>query len=275
MIKRMIVEIAPKTWLISDYKLANMYLLEGDEKALLIDTGSGLGPLEDEVRALTGKPLIVALTHGHGDHTGGCHLFEGPSLMHPADIELLEQMEKLIGSGDEFRINYVKTRGKVRNPEADEQELLALIREDGKAAYEPLADRERIELGGRTVEVIHTPGHSLGSVCFLDSKERLLFTGDTTNDCLLLNMPPYTTTVKGYYDSVKRLWDREAEFDHICLGHDAFDKEDKTYIKDYLEVTQMLLDGSIVGDCMDDGLHTGIGVHYNKVRIFYNPEYLV
>lgn len=56
MIKRTIAEIAPKTWLISDYKLANMYLLEGEEKALLIDTGSGLGPLEEEVRELTKSP---------------------------------------------------------------------------------------------------------------------------------------------------------------------------------------------------------------------------
>ena len=40
MIERPIVEIAPKTWLISDYKLDNFYLLEGEEKALLIDTGA-------------------------------------------------------------------------------------------------------------------------------------------------------------------------------------------------------------------------------------------
>ena len=275
MIQRPIVEIAPKTWLISDYKLANMYLLEGEDKALLIDTGSGLGPLEKEVRGLTEKPLIIAITHGHADHIGGCHLFDVPSLMHPADMAVMKEMEKMTGSGDEFRIHYVKTRGKVRNPEADEQELLSLIREDGKAVFEPMEDGQKIELGGRTIEVIHTPGHSPGSVCFLDTKERLLYTGDTTNDCLLLAMPPYTTTVKGYHDSVRRLWDRKDEFDYICLGHDALDKEDKTYIRDYLEATQMLLDGSISGEPIDDGLHEGIGIYYQKVRIFYNPEYLI
>ena len=43
MLAKPVVEIAPRTWLISEYKLVNMYLLEGDEAALLIDCGTGIG----------------------------------------------------------------------------------------------------------------------------------------------------------------------------------------------------------------------------------------
>lgn len=274
--KRPIVEIAPGTWLLSDYKLANLYLLEGKEKALLIDTGSGLGPLEEEVKGLTDKPLIIALTHGHEDHTGSCHLFSEPSHLHQKDISLLKEAGTVMGmTGRQFRESYVKTRGKVRNPQASEEELLSLIREDGEAEYLPMEDGERFELGDRTIEVLHTPGHSLGSVCFLDSKERLLFTGDTANDCLLLNMWPYTTSVKEYSDSLSKLWSREKEYDFICLGHDSLDKADKTFIRDYLEAVDMILKGEIKEEQINDGIHTGLGFYYKKIRIFYDPEHLL
>lgn len=69
--------------------------------------------------------------------------------------------------------------------------------------------------------MIHTPGHSLGAVCFLDKKERLLFTGDTVNDCLLLNFWPMNTSLQEYRDAIARLWERRGEYDNICQGHDC------------------------------------------------------
>ena len=75
MLAKPVVEIAPRTWLISEYKLVNMYLLEGDEAALLIDCGTGIGNAAETVRELTDKPLTVAITHGHFDHDGAAALF--------------------------------------------------------------------------------------------------------------------------------------------------------------------------------------------------------
>ena len=75
MLAKPVVEIAPRTWLISEYKLVNMYLLEGDEAALLIDCGTGIGNAAETVRELTDKPLTVAITHGHLDHDGAAALF--------------------------------------------------------------------------------------------------------------------------------------------------------------------------------------------------------
>ena len=66
-----------KTWIIQFMNGTEyMYLLEGDEKALLLDTGYGTGTLRAFVENLTDKPVIVANTHYHPDHAGGNGEFE-------------------------------------------------------------------------------------------------------------------------------------------------------------------------------------------------------
>ena len=125
MLAKPVVEIAPRTWLISEYKLVNMYLLEGDEAALLIDCGTGIGNAAETVRELTDKPLTVAITHGHFDHDGAAALF--PEIhLHPMDIKLSEEG---YARGEEARAWYAKSRGPVRNPEATEEERLASFRD--------------------------------------------------------------------------------------------------------------------------------------------------
>ena len=131
------------------------------------------------------------------------------------------------------------------------------------------------ELGGRTIVVIHTHGHSLGSVCLLDRENRLLFTGDMCNDSLLLNCGDSSSTVKVYNESMRRLWAQEKEFDFICLGHDALDKADKTMITDYIEATDLLLSGQAHGEKGRNALHGGTGYKYKRVLIWYEPERLV
>ena len=57
-------------------KLVNYFILEGDYNSLIIDTGCGIGNMQEDVRRVTKKPLIVALTHGHFDHCGGMAHFD-------------------------------------------------------------------------------------------------------------------------------------------------------------------------------------------------------
>ena len=65
-------------------------LIVGDKKALLIDTGWGLGPLAETVKEITDKPLIVVNFHGHVDHVCGNNQFEGDIYIHPRDMELVK-----------------------------------------------------------------------------------------------------------------------------------------------------------------------------------------
>jgi len=63
-------EISPKVWVISDHGSDNMYLIEGTDSALLVDTGLGSADLATYVKKMTTKPLIIVITHGHPDHAG-------------------------------------------------------------------------------------------------------------------------------------------------------------------------------------------------------------
>ena len=75
-LKHEVTEIAPKTWCLSEFRLVNAFLLEGKDKAALIDTGCGIGNLREVVKELTEKPLVILMPHGHFDNLGGIAQFE-------------------------------------------------------------------------------------------------------------------------------------------------------------------------------------------------------
>ncbi len=78
-------EIAARAWLIGDNGADNMYLIEGNDSSLLVDTGLGVADLASFVKKLTSKPLIVVNTHGHPDHAGANYQFE-KVYVYPADF---------------------------------------------------------------------------------------------------------------------------------------------------------------------------------------------
>lgn len=139
----------------------SVYVLEGEDKALVIDAGAVMPHLDKVVATLTDKPVMVALTHGHGDHVGGIVCF--PEVwIHPADIPMI-----------------------ARNGEGYQGEI------------HELNDGDVIDLGGREIEVLHTPGHTSGSITFFDKERHYGFSGDafgSTN--LLLFVPSFSTLIE-------------------------------------------------------------------------------
>ena len=100
------VQIDKGTWEIDEFDIASMFLLEGEERAMLIDTGMGVGDLRGAVEMITDKPLVVVHTHGHIDHTGNARQFD-EIWLHPADrrrivraIEIYELTGKTITQHD-------------------------------------------------------------------------------------------------------------------------------------------------------------------------------
>ena len=81
-----------------------------------------------------------------------------------------------------------------------------------------LEDNNIIDLGDRTLEVIYTPGHSPGSICLLDKKNRVLFTGDTFFPGPLYAYPE-DVNIDDYISSVEKLKNRLDEYDYLCSGH--------------------------------------------------------
>lgn len=73
-----------KTWVFSTWDYTTMYLIEGEDKAVLIDTGTRCADLDKIVGQITGKPLEVIVTHMHPDHAG-CIKYFDKVWMHRAD----------------------------------------------------------------------------------------------------------------------------------------------------------------------------------------------
>lgn len=195
------------------FEEAISYLVLGKDRGILIDTGTGIGNLSALVTELTALPVSVVNTHTHWDHIGANHQFETIACFnHPECIrKLLEGVnnERLQPSitGDSIW----KSLPKNLDPSSWEIPPVKPTR--------LLGDGDIIDLGGgRTLEVIYTPGHSPGSICLLDKKNRLLFTGDTFFPGPLYAYPE-DVDIDEYRASIDRLIGCIAEYDYLCSGH--------------------------------------------------------
>lgn len=99
-------EIAPHTYEIGEFDCASIFLIVGDEKAMVIDTGTGIGDLKGFIRTLTDKPLLVCYTHNHMDHVGGAGAFDN-AYIHPQDMAGFAT-GGVIGLGIEERLWYIR-----------------------------------------------------------------------------------------------------------------------------------------------------------------------
>lgn len=278
-----ITEIAPHTWCLSEFRLVNAFLIEGEEKAALVDTGCGIGDLAREVRALTDKPLIILLTHTHFDHDGGIYEFPGvPVYVNPLDGEKIEEdhknMAKFMGTVDynKMRSFYIQSRGPIRCPDLDQAELLKLVPTEptnDKYKWLPVNDGDVIDLGGRTLKAILTPGHTNGSTCFLDEKNRILFSGDCANISIILGRQPDNDMrlVKVCNNTMTKLWNLESTFDRLAVGHDAVTL-DKQIVRDYRDLSAGLLDGSIIGKYEETGFRKGDVARLGMAELWYQCD---
>jgi glyoxylase-like metal-dependent hydrolase (beta-lactamase superfamily II) len=156
------------------YEESICYLLLGRNQALLIDTGNGIGNLRAQVRALTELPVRVVNTHHHIDHVGSNYLFDQVAAFD--DDQGLARRTAALGYLHEKARNYIGGTA-VWKPYPLSFDPAVFCIPPYRVDHW-LEDGERIDLGGRHVEVIHAPGHSPDSLCFLDREARLLWVGD-------------------------------------------------------------------------------------------------
>lgn len=212
-------QIADGIWEIDEYDCSSMFLIAGEKSALLIDVGVGIGNIPLTVNNLIGElPYEVALTHVHSDHIGGADWFE-EIWVNPADLD----RDKISFASDTATrrqyARYIASRTNKIYPYQinDIHNWLRVPR------FKSMEDGHTIDLGGRIVKTIACPGHTDGSVSFLDSKTQILFVGDCCNGLFLLNSDHVRTTAEDARAAAHALDNlRRQDFREIYNAHHDF-----------------------------------------------------
>ena len=148
------------------------YLIVGTDKALLFDTGLGIGDMKRVVTELTDLEPIVINSHTHYDHIGGNYQFD---TIHGTDTEYTKMNSH--GKRHE-KVQEFVGEGWIWKP-TPENFSIAEYHIKPFQLSKIINDGEKIDLGNRTLEVVMTQGHAPDALCLIDRENRLLFTGDT------------------------------------------------------------------------------------------------
>ncbi len=210
-----IARIAEGLYEIGEFDCDSMFLIVGEERALLIDAGIGLGDLRCAIAELTDKPVDLALTHNHLDHVCHAPLF-GQAYIHPLD----NGASAAPAPSAENRRNYInfiaKRSGKTYPYSLDED----LYEGDfSTVKLLPLEDQQVFDLGNRRVTAYLCSGHTEGSCVFLDEKSRTLLLGDAVNCNLLYGKK---VPVERALSFLQRLEDMKDRYDRYFNGHYDF-----------------------------------------------------
>ena len=208
-------EIDCQTFAISEYRHweeTHCFLLCGREKAILIDTGLGVSDLKSLVDRLTTLPVEVFTTHVHWDHIGGHGCFDRVAV-HEAEKDWL-------AGGFPLPLREVKDQLMKEPcvfPETFDVDAYRIFQGEPQRV---LHDGDVFDLGGRTLEVLHTPGHSPGHCCFYESEREYLYSGDLIyKGCLFAFYP--STDPSLFYESVRKV--RNYRISKILPGHHRLD----------------------------------------------------
>ena len=233
-------------WLFEAKKVlpSSIYILEGQEKTLVIDSGYTVANLPSRVSKVSQKPQILALTHGHHDHSGSIHQYD-TIYMNKDDIKIIK------------KYNY---QGKI--VEIDEGFIF--------------------DLGKIHVQVIKFSGHTEGSIGFLDIEDRWIFTGDAIGStCIWMQMTP--DPLESLMGAIKRIESIKDKFDEIFIGHykaingpsnisyvEKMKKllENILYVKDYK--ADLFTDGPCEENITVRSKLDEFEIVYNKNNIFYH-----
>lgn len=187
------------------------FLIEGSRAAALLDTGLGVGDFAGLVASLTDKPVMVLQTHAHWDHVGASRQFD-EVLVHASEIDGLRRGLSAARFEAAFAPEHV-------DPDRLPDGFSPAAGIPGREPTGVLADGYRIDLGGRVLEVIHTPGHSPGGLSFLDRPARTLFAGDLLYLGRMYIFFPDHSDPAAFRASLQRVSDLLDDVDTIYPAH--------------------------------------------------------
>jgi glyoxylase-like metal-dependent hydrolase (beta-lactamase superfamily II) len=240
-----ITKLEKDMWVIETSDKTTMFLIEGNDKAMLIDTGTKCDKLNEVIRKITTKPLMVVITHMHGDHAGNMDQF-GEIYMHAADTVLFKHVKPYAG-----KIHFV-------------------------------VDGQAIDLGGKILNISSMPAHTPGSIVILDRIAGNCYSGDAFGSGQVwLQLKPFSP-IKTYVVSCKKMERLMDEgITKIYCGHYPYVKKayDKSYITDMRKLAESLLFGTAPEakphpQKVSIGCENPMMVTLGQATIVYDPEHL-
>ena len=232
-------QIDAHTWEGNGHLMANesLYLIEGNDRSILLDAGTKIADLDKIVAKLTTKPVTLIATHVHPDHTGEAIKYFPKLYLNAADVVNIPQM---------------------------------MPQYKGEICY--LKDSEVIDLGGRQIEVRFAPGHTPGSTVFFDKAAGYGFSGDAFGSGNLL-VTTNISTVLSTCQRISSIMEKE-NIKFMYPGH-YMGKNPETLqrLKDMIGLCNDILSGKRVGEKNPHGM-IGLDTIVNDfgVRINYNSK---
>lgn len=234
-------QIDAHTWEGNGRMMANetLYIVEGEERALLIDAGTNIKDLDKIVAGITSKPVTLVATHVHPDHTGASVNYFKEIYINAADM-----------------VNVKEMMG------------------DYKGEIKYLTDGEVIDLGGREIEVIFTPGHTPGSTTFIDREAHYGFSGDAFGSGNLLLTTNFTTLAL----TCQRMSEYMQQYgiEKLYPGHYmGVNVETVKRVQDMLQMSRDVLAGKVEGRKNERGMlgldrvltMHGVNINYGAAQV--------
>ena len=172
------------------------YLIVGEKRALLFDTGMGISDVRKVVSELTRLPVVVLNSHTHDDHVGGNWQFDN---VYGMDTDFTRKNAK--GSRDDAQAEITPDQICGSLPKGFDAKLYST---QPWTITSYIHDGDHIDLGGRVIEVIATPGHTPDAISLFDRDNGLLFTGDTYYPAPIWLFRP-ETDLDAYAASIRKL----------------------------------------------------------------------
>ncbi|MFD1814715.1 MBL fold metallo-hydrolase [Rhodococcus gannanensis] len=229
-----IAPVANGVWSITEAGHVTVWLIVGSDRALLLDTGMGFVPLRPVIEEITPLPVTVVNTHHHFDHVGGNHEFDDV-LIHLAGADHLTAPPPAAELRD-YLDQYDRQLQAAASVREIDREFLHLFDADSdpgplpsgvdgdtwrirpRAANGSVTDGDELDLGGRALRVLHTPGHTPDGICLIDTKTGILFAGDTVSSGPIYAHEP-DSDVDAFTASAARLAELKNDVSLVAMCH--------------------------------------------------------
>ena len=264
-------KLAENLYCITEAESTNCYLIVGKKKALLFDAGYGYENITPIIKSITDLPVMVVVSHGDPDHGLGVANFD-KMYIHPLDYGKL-----IFNDNEKIKRDSVTYRLMKLPRIKDYLDVEEFVKRSVKdTSVEFLYEKDIIDLGGVTLEVILMPGHSYGHIALLDKTNKRLFSGDaiTHHNIWYFGPRDYQAPFQMAIDSYKEIRSMSQHIEEIYPAHNI-KPIDTTLLDDLIECLEVEIKDNYQNDkVFNSFVGNGYQHVYKQANFIYSDDRL-